>query len=128
MVGAKIATLEKGANQHTAIAAPSQSAVSEQLKVSEDSIQRARKVVADGAPELVAAVESGKVSVSAAATIAEAPQEQQREIVAKGERAGRGFRLEHARPAPGGRAGAREGHFDPVPARQAERHARGASW
>ena len=36
------------------------------------------KVKDEGAPELVAAVESGKVSVSAAATIAEAPKEQQR--------------------------------------------------
>lgn len=56
------------------------------MKVSDSTADRSRKVVGAGADELISAVESGKVSVSAAATIAQAPKEQQREIVAKGER------------------------------------------
>lgn len=51
-----------------------------------ETYRQAKKVVDEGAPELVQAVESGRVSVSVAATVAEAPKEQQREIVAKGER------------------------------------------
>jgi N6-adenosine-specific RNA methylase IME4 len=39
-----------------------------------------------GTPELIAAVERGQVSVSAAADVATLPQEQQAEIVAKGEK------------------------------------------
>lgn len=86
MVGAKIANLSHGQKRADTAIAVTQSDASAQLNVSEDSIQRAKKVIADGSDELVHAVESGKVSVSAAATIAQAPKEQQREIVAKGER------------------------------------------
>lgn len=56
------------------------------LNVSPRTVAAAAKVKDDGAPELVAAVESGKVSVSAAATLSEAPKERQAEIVAKGEK------------------------------------------
>ena len=58
----------------------------EMLNVSPRTVAAAAKVKDDGAPELVAAVESGKVSVSAAATLSEAPKERQAEIVAKGEK------------------------------------------
>ena len=85
MVAAKIATLPKGANQHAQICAPSQDAAAGMLNVSRRTVQAATKVKDEGAPELVAAVESGLVSVSAAATIAEASQDRQREIVARGE-------------------------------------------
>jgi hypothetical protein len=40
----------------------------------------------DGAPELIAAVERGDVSVSAAADVARLPKPEQREIVARGTR------------------------------------------
>lgn len=56
------------------------------LNVSERSVATARKVQEHGAPELVAAVDSGMASVSAAAEIAQVPHDQQREIVAKGEK------------------------------------------
>ena len=56
------------------------------LNVSERSVATARKVHEHGAPELVAAVDSGITSVSAAAEIAQVPHDQQREIVAKGEK------------------------------------------
>jgi N6-adenosine-specific RNA methylase IME4 len=56
------------------------------LSVSERSIETARKVERDGAPELVAAVDSGTASVSAAAEIATLPKPEQVEIVARGEK------------------------------------------
>jgi|DewCreStandDraft_4_1066084.scaffolds.fasta_scaffold112554_1 ParB family chromosome partitioning protein len=43
--------------------------------------QQAKKVTEDGAPELVAAMDAGEVSIDAAALIAQAPAETQREIV-----------------------------------------------
>jgi hypothetical protein len=48
--------------------------------------ERAETVRRYVAPELVAAVESGRVSVSAAANVATKPTEEKREIVARGER------------------------------------------
>lgn len=56
------------------------------LNVSERSVKSARKVQERGAPELVRALDEGRVSVSAAADVAERPAEEQAEIVAKGER------------------------------------------
>jgi hypothetical protein len=53
--------------------------------VSPRTIASAKLVQDKGAPELVAAVEQGKVSVSAAAEVATAPKEEQRDIVARGE-------------------------------------------
>jgi hypothetical protein len=43
--------------------------------------ERAKKVTELGAPELVAAMDAGEVSISAAAVLAQAPPEKQREIV-----------------------------------------------
>lgn len=45
-----------------------------------ETYRQAKKVVEEGAPELIEAMDSGKVSVSAAATIAEAPKEQQQVV------------------------------------------------
>jgi ParB-like chromosome segregation protein Spo0J len=85
MVAARLAKLpahrpaeDNSANLRTSDAA-------EMLNVSPRTVETARKVVNDGAPELVAAVESGSVSVSAAADVATLPKEEQVEIVAKGE-------------------------------------------
>jgi hypothetical protein len=65
MVGAKLTDLEKGANQYTE--GVSIETASKLLNVGRASINRARKVLASGDPKLVAAVEQGQVSVSAAA-------------------------------------------------------------
>ncbi|MGR3290347.1 MAG: Spo0J and IME4 domain-containing protein, partial [Paracoccaceae bacterium] len=86
MVAAKLAKMELGANQHAQICAPSQSEAADMLNVSRRAVQTARKVEQRGAPELVEQVEQGNVSVSAAADVAELPQDEQAEIVAKGER------------------------------------------
>jgi hypothetical protein len=86
MVHARIATLPKGANQHTAIAVPSQEQAAKLLNVSVDTGQRARRVLEDGIPELASKVERGTISVSAAADVARLPKQEQREIVARGEK------------------------------------------
>ncbi|MCO6050876.1 hypothetical protein NGM99_13915 [Mesorhizobium sp. RP14(2022)] len=83
MVGAKLAKMpaqrpseDNSANLRTSDAAA-------MLNVSERSIETARQVEKSGTPELVAAVEAGKVSVSAAAIVAAQPPEVQREVVAQ---------------------------------------------
>jgi N6-adenosine-specific RNA methylase IME4 len=84
MVAAKLATLEDGQRSDRVLGLPIGRA-SELLGVGERSVARARVVQSDGAPGLVAAVESGRVSVSAAADVASLPVSEQREIVARGE-------------------------------------------
>lgn len=85
MVAAKIATLPKGANQHTAPAnLPTQPEAAALLNVSERTVRSARRVLDRGSGELVSAVESGRVSVSAAADVAELPMQVQSDIVACG--------------------------------------------
>jgi N6-adenosine-specific RNA methylase IME4 len=85
MAAAKLATLRDGQRADLVEGLPIGRA-SELLSVGERSVARAREVQERGAPELVQAVEQGKVSVSAAADIATQPIEEQREIVARGER------------------------------------------
>lgn len=90
MVAAKIATIGHGGDRKSDQAAnlpvETQARAAELLNVSERTVRSARRVVDHGAPELVQAVESGKVSVSAAADVAELPKAEQTEIVARGER------------------------------------------
>ncbi len=88
MVHARIATLPKGVRSDTAIAvsALTQKQAARLLNISEDSGQRARRVIESGVPELVAAVDAGKVSVTAAGDISQLPKSEQREVVARGEK------------------------------------------
>jgi hypothetical protein len=69
MVAASIASLEVGDNQHTQICVPSISESAKKLNVSERSVNTAKQVKEKGSPELVAAVESGKVAVSDAVVV-----------------------------------------------------------
>lgn len=98
-VAAKLANMRHGGDRtvrddqeanlplDTATAAPvTNAAAAAMLNVSERSVRSARKVHEKGSPELVAAVDAGEVSVSAAADVAELPRADQVEIVAKGER------------------------------------------
>jgi len=89
MVAATLATMRHGGDRVSEQAAnlplATQAHAAELLNVSERSVRAAVKVRADGADELIRAAESGRVSVSTAATIAEAPKAEQVEIVARGE-------------------------------------------
>jgi hypothetical protein len=70
MVAAKIATLEIGANQHRVgkfADPPTQAAAAKMMNVSERSVRNAKSVIDSGAPEIIAKMERGEVSVSAAA-------------------------------------------------------------
>jgi hypothetical protein len=58
-----------------------------QMNVSRDSVYMAQKVLREGTPSLQHAVESGQVSVSAAADLANLPKKEQKEAVAGGEEA-----------------------------------------
>ena len=78
LVGAKIVTMTQGRPSETSqIAKISREQAAALVNVDVAGIDRARKVVKDGSPELVQAVESGHVSVSAAADVAELPQHDQ---------------------------------------------------
>jgi hypothetical protein len=74
MVAARLATLKLGDNQHVkegaGIQAPSQKRAAAMFNISRDSIQKGRVVVERGSSDLQRAVDAGRVSVSAAASIA----------------------------------------------------------
>jgi N6-adenosine-specific RNA methylase IME4/ParB-like chromosome segregation protein Spo0J len=87
MVAAKLANMRQGTRTDLApIGAMSDADAATMLGVGERSVERAKTVHREGAPELVAAVEQGKVSVSAATDVASRPVEEQQEIVARGEK------------------------------------------
>jgi ParB-like chromosome segregation protein Spo0J len=85
MIAAKLATLRDGQRADLVEGVPIGRA-SEMLNVGERSVARARKAIDHGVPELVHAVERGTLSVSAAADIASQSVDEQRDIVARGER------------------------------------------
>src|SRR5262249_43579897 len=81
MVAAKLSSLRVGSNQHTK-QGPSIEEASKLLNVGHASVERARKVIAKGVPELVEAVEQGKIKASAAEKkLISKPVEEQKEIV-----------------------------------------------
>lgn len=106
MVASKIANLNKsdaariGHGATANLQSHTRAAAAQMLNVSERTVNAAKKVQTQGAPELVSWVESGKVSVSAASEVATRPREEQAEIVAKGEkeilRAAKEIRAERA--------------------------------
>lgn len=94
MVAAKIANLAHGTNQHTTgpenlpVHPVTQAAAAELLSVSDRSVRSGRAVHDHGVPELVQAVESGAVPVSAAAEVARIHSpDVQRAILAGGAKA-----------------------------------------
>ena len=78
MIAAKLATLADGQRPVGKLAyVPTQAAAASILNVSGRSVRSAREVIDDGVPELIEAVESGKLAVSRAAKIASLPKENQ---------------------------------------------------
>jgi hypothetical protein len=70
VIAAKIATFKRGDNQHVSIGGTSQAQAAKLLNVSRRGVQRARKLIEQGTPSLVRAVERGELKVSAAAGFA----------------------------------------------------------
>lgn len=86
MVAASVANLSHGQKKADTATAVSQADAARMLNVSQDSIQRAKQVQTKGTPGLIAAVQSGAVSVSAAADLAELSAAEQVAVIAKGEK------------------------------------------
>jgi N6-adenosine-specific RNA methylase IME4 len=82
MVAARLANLKVGDNQHTK-EAPSIEEASLLMNVGHASVERAKKVYEEGAPELIHAVEQGKIAVSRAADLAQKAPEYQKAVVEK---------------------------------------------
>jgi ParB-like chromosome segregation protein Spo0J len=85
MMAATLATAERGRPQGNGsnLAPLSNAGAAKALKVSGHSVKHAKKVQAKGIPAVRKAVENGKISVSAAAKIADLPEETQHEEVSK---------------------------------------------
>lgn len=82
MVAARLANMRQGARTDLSpIGEKSQADAAALLNVGKRSVERARSVIDKGSPELVHAVESGKVAVSVAAKIADLPPERQAEVL-----------------------------------------------
>lgn len=77
----------RSANLQDGDAPVSQAQAAEMLNVSERSVASAKKVIEQGTPELVDAVERGDASVSAAAEMVTLPAEEQAAAVAEGPKA-----------------------------------------
>lgn len=88
MVAARIANLERGARPANASIDAlaggwiSHGDASGLLNISRATVQRTKVVLERGAPELVEAVDSGKIKLNEAQRLTKLPQEQQRRIVA----------------------------------------------
>lgn len=88
MVAARIANMQQGARTDiTQICGRSQPEAAKLLNVGMRTVQKAKVIIEKAIPELRSAVEAGKVSVSAAEDVATRPKEEQREIMARGEKA-----------------------------------------
>ena len=93
MVAGKIADMKAGTRTDLAPigarleTSTSRAEAAKLMNVSERSVTRAKAVRANGAPELKQAVESGRVSLRSAEVIAHQPEQEQREIVQRGEQA-----------------------------------------
>lgn len=84
LIASRLATLSRGHQESNApIDALSQFEAAELMRVGRVTVQHARKVDEGGAPELVRAVEAGKVAVSDAAAVVGLPWPEQAAAVAK---------------------------------------------
>ncbi len=87
MIAARIANLKHGQNQHTIEECSAEhstiSEAAEKLNVGQSSVRRARKVVASGDEDLIAAVDSGQLPVATAERIAELPKAERAPAIAE---------------------------------------------
>jgi ParB-like chromosome segregation protein Spo0J len=84
MIAAKLATLKDGQRQVGKFAeVPTQHEAATLLNVGERSLRNARSVLDHGTPELIHAVEQGKIAVSAAAALTQKTPEYQKAVVEK---------------------------------------------
>jgi hypothetical protein len=81
MVAGKITRLQHGGDRSSGqlAACPTQEQAAEMLNVGERSVRRAREVLDEGVPELIAAANQGRVTVSAASDVAKLPKVEQLE-------------------------------------------------
>lgn len=79
LIAARLCNTGLGANQHTA-GAVSQQQLAQDLNISTDSISRGKKVINHGSPELIAAVEAGKIDLSNASRLASLAKEDQAQL------------------------------------------------
>jgi ParB-like chromosome segregation protein Spo0J len=93
MIAAKLANMPRGGDPSTREANASKDALVSQpkaaeiMRVSRPEVQRAKKVLTDGVPELVQAVEAGEMTVGMASEIAQAEPAAQRAAMADPEKA-----------------------------------------
>jgi hypothetical protein len=83
MIAAKLANMKRGDNQHKTEGRTSQAKAAELLDVSQRSVGRAREVIDHGVPDLVDAVERGRVPIAPAAEFAKQPKEDQAKQIAE---------------------------------------------
>jgi hypothetical protein len=84
MAAARLTNLGEGRPKKTRsndLVSVSQDQAAELLNVSTPSVKRAKTVIECGTPELISAVEAGRIAVSAAAKLTELPADRQRAIV-----------------------------------------------
>ena len=79
LIAARLCNTQIGVNQHTA-GAVSQAKLAQDLGISTDSIARGKTVINKGSPELIAAVEAGKLDLSNAARLASLSKQEQSSI------------------------------------------------
>lgn len=81
MVATRLANLPRGANQHVEIPTTSQGQAATLLNVSRDTVIKARKIQTETAPEVIKAVDTGEMSITAALPLTDIPKDEQPAIL-----------------------------------------------
>lgn len=105
MIASKLATMRQGERtdlppmgERLGMTHQSRQEAADALKVGTSTVDRARRVQKNGAPELIKAVEDGSVRLRAAETLSALDADEQREVLSKGPEAAK----EHAAKLRGG--------------------------
>ena len=84
MVGARMATMAKGANQHSPIGeSTTQQSAADLLNVGKRTVERCRNVLDNGTAELIEAADSGLIAAAQAVKIANLSKAKQKKIIKK---------------------------------------------